>query len=318
MSDCHFTKTVRRAAIGCSLLFAAAAGHAVECGMAQAFKQPDGNAKTGFTPVWSDHDANALFFIEALNVNTDGTRRSYSVDDFWGEEKALNNLCNAMSDACAGLDKEGLRQRRLLTQKAFAAGWPADLTAQTKISPAIIPFVAGKPCPPVDGFLVSATALHKPNVADACDIGNYADALVTPALVLPKSPGKNTLSEFAKRNAKVGDLAVALVPGGSAPVFAVVGDTGPAKELGEGSVALNGKLLGKNAPPANYQEVRGKGKYKGKAWTVPQALVLIFPASRDSADPYMTPERIDAAAKQRFDDWGGLERLSACADAYGR
>lgn len=54
--------------------------------MAQAFKQPDGNAKTGFTPVWSDHDAKALFFIEALNVNTDGTRRSYSVDDF-GERK---------------------------------------------------------------------------------------------------------------------------------------------------------------------------------------------------------------------------------------
>lgn len=320
MSDCRLAKSARRTAIGCGLLLvvAAAAGHAADCGMAQAFKQPDGNAKTGLTPVWSDREAKALFFIEALNVNTDGTRRSYSVDDFWGEEKALNNLCNAMSDACAGLGKDGLRSRRLLTQKAFAAGWPAELLAQTKISPAIIPFKGGKPCPPVDGFLVSATALHKPNVADVCDIGNYADALVTPALVLPKNPAKNTLSEFAKRHAKVGDLAVALVPGSSAPVFAVVGDTGPARELGEGSVALNGKLLGKSAPPANYQEVRGKGAFKGKAWTVPQAMVLIFPASGDSANPYLTPERIDTAAKKLFEDWGGVARLNACAADYHR
>ncbi|WP_222101909.1 glycoside hydrolase family 75 protein [Methylomonas koyamae] len=319
MSDCRLAKSARRTVIACGwLLVSVAAGHAADCGMAQAFKQPDGNAKTGFTRVWSDREAKALFFIEGLNVNTDGTRRSYSVDDFWGEETALNNLCNAMSDACAGLSKDGLRSRRLLTQKAFANGWPAELLAQTKIAPAIIPFKGGKPCPPVDGFLVSATALHKPNVADVCDIGNYADALVTPALVLPKNPAKNTLSEFAKRHAKVGDLAVALVPGSSAPVFAVVGDTGPAKELGEGSVALNGKLLGKNAAPANYQEVRGKGAFKGKAWTVPQAMVLIFPASGDSVEPYLTPERIDAAAQKLFEDWGGVARLNACAADYGR
>ena len=318
-ADYALKNTCRTIVLNCLfLVLPGLTAQAADCGMAQAFKQPDGNAKTGFTSVWSDRDGKALFFIEALNVNTDGTRRSYSVDDFWGEEKALNNLCNAMSDACAGLDKDGLRQRRLLTQKAFANGWPADLTAQTKISPAIIPFKGGKPCPPVDGFLVSATALHKPNVADACDIGNYADALVTPALVLPKNPAKNTLSEFAKRHAKVGDLAVALVPGSSAPVFAVVGDTGPAKVLGEGSVALNGKLLGKSAPPTNYQEVRGKGAFKGKAWTVPQAMVLIFPASGDSADPYLMPERIDAAAKTRFEDWGGVARLNACAADYGR
>lgn len=303
---------------GVLLLSAGSSAYAVECGMAQAFRQPDGNAKNGFTSVWSDKDTSSLLFIESLNVNTDGTRRSYSVEDFWGEKNALNNLCNAMSDACEGLSNDELRNRRIVTQMASAEGWPEAQLKNTKISASIIPFKNGKPCPPANDFLVSATALHKPNISDVCDINNYVDALVTPALVLPKNHSKTKLSEFAKRNAKVGDLVVAMVPGTSQPVYAVVGDIGPANELGEGSIALNGRLLGKTSLPANYLEVRGKGEFKGRAWTVPQAIVIIFPGTRDEANPLMTPDRIDEAAKKHFDRWGGLERMKSCASAYFR
>jgi len=101
------------------------------------------------------------------------------------------------------------------------------------------------------------------------------------------------------------------------PVYAVVGDTGPSGELGEGSVALNGKLLGKIATPVNYLELRGKGKFKGQAWTVPPTLVLVFPGTRNDADPWMMPDRINAAARERFDAWGGVPRAEACAQAYG-
>jgi hypothetical protein len=292
--------------------------HAVECGMAEAFKQSDGNVKKGFTSVWSDKKTSSLLFVESLNVNTDGTRRSYSVDDFWGEKTALNNLCNAMSDGCAKLSKSDLKNRRILTQQAFSDGWPEDQLKKTKISSSIIPFKKGKPCPPVNGYLISATALHKPNVSDVCEIGNYVDALVTPALVLPKNPSKQELSQFAKRNAKVGDLVVAMVPNASQPVYAVVGDTGPATELGEGSIALNGKLLGKVSPPLNYLEVLGKGEFKGRAWTVPQAIVVVFPGTRDETNPLMTPDRIDEAAKKHFEDWGGIERMKSCASEYRR
>jgi len=83
-----------------------------------AFMQPDHKAPQGTTAVWSDAENSALFFIESLNVNTDGTRRSYSIEDFWGKKTALNNLCNAMTDKCAGLDKTGMANRRLGTQKA--------------------------------------------------------------------------------------------------------------------------------------------------------------------------------------------------------
>lgn len=300
------------------VLLSIGSAHGAECNMSQAFMQPDGNTKSGATSVWSSQDASALFFIESLNVNTDGTRRSYSVEDFWGERKALNNLCNAMSDKCAGLSKEELRDRRIITQKAYVDGWPANQLQQTKIASNIIPFKNGKPCPLVEGYLVSATALQKPKISDVCDISNYIDALAVPALVLPGNPSKKKLSEFAKRNAKVGDLVVAIVPGSTQPVFAVVGDTGPVGELGEGSVALTGKLLGKTADPANYREIRGKDEFKGRGWAVPRALVLIFPGTRNKANPYMTTERIEEAARKRFDEWGGVARLDSCAAQYAQ
>lgn len=303
----------------CFLIVIQSTGYAqasTQCNMSLAFHQKDKDAKTGKTAVWSDPAGSSLLFVEGLNVNTDGTRRSYRVDDFWGEKTALNNLCNAMSDACAGLDEEGLRARRMLTQKAAAEGWPKESLAQTKILPSIIPFKGGKPCPPVDGFMVSATALHQPAINDACQISNYVDALVTPAIVIPKNP-KGGLSEFAKRNAKVGDLVVAARADLLEPVFAVVGDTGPVDSLGEGSVALNGRLLKKSAPPVNYREIRGKTPFKGQSWVAPPTAVLIFPATRDEKSPYMQPERIDKATDERFAQWGGVERLEACVKAMG-
>ncbi|MCA1568258.1 MAG: hypothetical protein LC803_21960 [Acidobacteria bacterium] len=285
--------------------------------MTRAFMQPDRNARGGATAVWSDAGDSTLFFIESLNVNTDGTRRSYSVGDFWGKRTALNNLCNAMNDKCHGLDTAGLQNRRIITQRAFAQGWPANLLRQTRIGSNIIPFKDGKPCPPVGGFLVSATALHRRNITNVCDLSNYVDALEVPALVLPGNP-RNGVSGFAARRARVGDLVVAMLPSATQPVYAVIGDIGPADELGEGSVALNGRLLGKTGEPANYDEVRGRGRYAGRGWQVPRALVLVFPGTRDLQNPYMTTPRIGEAATRRFEEWGGISRLRACAAEYAR
>lgn len=304
------------ALLSATLIVLSLSAHAVDCDMRPSFRQRDGNAKGGTTAVWSAPDGGALLFVDRLNVNTDGTRRSYSVNDFWGQTKALNNLCNAMSDGCSGLSAAGMRARRVATQDAAASGWPADKLARTRIAPTIIPFTHGKPCAAVDGFLVSSTSLTRPKIDDKCNITNYLDALIVPAIVIPKNPAKGVLSEFARRNAKVGDLVVTMVPGAAAPVFAVVGDTGPSGELGEGSIALNGQLLGKTRNPTNYLEVRGKPPFAGQGWTVPKAAMLIFPGSRDVADPFMSVERINAAAADRFAQWGGLDRLNACLTAY--
>jgi len=115
----------------------------------------------------------------------------------------------------------------------------------------------------------------------------------------------------------IGDLGIAMLPSGEDPVYAVIGDTGPAAELGEGSIALNGKLLGKTAEPQNYYELIGRHPF-GQGWTVARAFVLVFPGTRNNENPYMTGPRIDEAAKKRLEEWGGVTRLTACAKAYGR
>lgn len=284
------------------------------CDMTVGFQQPDQGGATTLA-VWEDAGQTGLLFGDVLHVNTDGTKRSYDVGDFWGETRALNNLCNAMSDACAGLSSTQLRDRRILTQQARADGWPAAALAKTKISASIIPMKNNKPCPEVDGYLVSATALHVPNMSDACDLTNYVDALSTPALVLPKRAKNAPPTPFEVRKAGVGDLAVVVSADGKRRVFAVIGDKGPAKELGEGSIALAGALLGKTAQPANYREVRGKAPYVGQGWDA-KGIVLIFPGSADPKTPYMTKARIDVAAGALFETWGGAARLEACRLAY--
>lgn len=277
---------------------------AVECGLSNAFSQTDVDAPGGKTSVWAA-TGGPLFFEERLNVNTDGTRRSYSVGDFWGETRAINNLCNAMRGYCAELaTSEQKRQRRIATQAAEAAGWPAAQLAATRISSAVIPFKNGKPCPAVDGYLVSATALHVRNITDICDQNSYVDALAVPALVLPLGA-----TGFNTRNARIGDLVVAAVPGSDRVVFGVVGDAGPSNKLGEASVAMNGALLGLSEQPTNFKDVK-------KRWGVKRAAVLIFPGTRDVQSPYLTRDRIEAAASPLFQQWGGVERLQACATAY--
>lgn len=294
--------------IGASLSTSmAVAAEPPQCAMTHAFDQADKDAAKGTTPVWSDEEGN-LMFIAPLNVNTDGTRRSYSVSDFWGQTNALNNLCNAMSDGCEGLGKEALKRRRLMTQAAAAAQWPKDQLAATNLSSQIIPMPGGKPCAEVDGFLVSSTALHKPVVSNACDISNYIDALKVPALVIPKDP-KGGQSLFSKRGAKVGDLVIAMPSDTSRTVPGVVGDTGPVNLLGEASIAMNAKLLGKTVEPKNYPDVL-------KGWQAPRSFVLIFAKSRNTADPCMTQARIEPEAVKRFDAWGGQARARACVKAY--
>jgi len=297
------------------LLGSAANAQSVDCGMSLAFKQADNGGKSSI-PVWSDKTGKALLFADTMNINTDGTRRSYSVDDFWGEKTALNNLCNAMSDGCAGLTSDQLRSRRIATQQAKASGWPAAQTAATKISPSIIPFRGGKPCPEVGGYLVSATTLHKAAISDACDISNYADALSVPAIVLPKRAQKGVATPFESRGAQIGDLVVTMSGDGRLIKYAVAGDMGPSKSLGEISLALAADLLGKTSPPANYLEVRGKKPYQGKGWHVGKTYTLIFPRTKNSADPYMTRERIERDAATVFQQWGGEKRLKACSAAY--
>ena len=284
-----------------------------QCAMVPAFEQTNLNVPGGKMPIKKTPDGKALMFTTGLHINTDGTSRSYKVADFWGEHDALNNLCNAMSDACAGLNKDQLRQRRELTQSAAQAGWPADQLRATRISRSIIAHGPdGKPCIGKDGFLVSATSLNDPAITDTCNIERYVDALEVSALVLPRDPKGGPPSGFTQHGVKMGDLAAVWLPGSHKVHFAVVGDQGPANKLGEATIALNGRLLSKTAPPVNYLQLRGKAPYRGQGWNVPRAHVLIFPRTRDLNNPYMTQKRIDKEGGDIFANSNNLEFLKNC------
>lgn len=289
--------------------------YAQQCNMSYRFTRPDDNGATSIR-VWTDPDKAALFG-GSLHVNTDGTKRSYKVEDFWGARDAVNNLCNAMSDNCASLDTESkLRARRIMTEKAKAGGWqPADLAA-TKIDPQIIPSGQdGKPCPEKDGFLVSATALINPTVTDVCNPQRYADSMSVPAIVLPRRDKDGKPTQFESNGATVGDLVVVATADLDKVAFAVIGDTGPRRELGEGSIALAKSLLLKTADPVNYRDIRGKSPYR-TSWDVPRTLTLVFSNSRRPGRPFFTRDEIVQAASTKFAEWGGIERLRACAREY--
>lgn len=290
---------------------------AVECRMSPSFLQQDDDGRSTVR-VWAEENKSILFG-GSLHVNTDGAKRSYKVEDFWGERSAVNNLCNAMSDKCAGMNDQELRARRILTEKAKAGGWQQADLAATKIDPQIIPNGPdGKPCPEQSGFLVSATALVNSSISDSCNPARYADSMVTPAIVLPRRVSRSIPTEFERRNAKVGDLVVVATTDLAKIKFAVVGDLGPRKELGEGTIALAGSLLGKDREPVNYREVRGKPPFRGQGWDVPNTITLVLSGTRDSANPYLTKERIEREAAVQFASWGGIERLRACASSYRR
>jgi hypothetical protein len=57
-------------------------------------------------------------------------------------------------------------------------------------------------------------------------------------------------------------------------VCAEIGDTGPRKELSEGTLALAVAILGKTSNPVNYRKVRGKSPFQAKAWHMKRQRVL--------------------------------------------
>jgi hypothetical protein len=82
-----------------------------------------------------------------------------------------------------------------------------------------------------------------------CEINDQINPLAIPALVLVG--GRNVVKDFG---AKVGDLLIAYNPRTRLFSAAIIGDTGPRDNLGEGSILLNMKLTGTTSPPRNKAE----------------------------------------------------------------
>jgi hypothetical protein len=279
--------------------------HAADtCGFSPAFTRPDergtqrvqvfqGPAEPG------SGGAAPLAFVSTLKVNTDGTRVSYKVDDPRAVNGAINPIGNALRRGQTVADFERIARNNWEPVEETWRVLSANVIEKDKKT--------GKPCVAADGYLVSKTADYSVAGGAArdgdCDQGKWIDALTIPALVLPSR------SEFQARKALTRSLVVAMTMGEPRRLaFGIVGDTGPEDEIGEASVEMNRML---NGLPAGA--VPRNGKDAVQRFQGPKSIVLVFPGPANRLPYPVTPERVMDRAKARFEAWGGMERLAACA-----
>jgi hypothetical protein len=247
----------------------------------------------------------ALKFRSALAINTDGAPNAYHIEG--RPAGALNTLCNAgRSISVAYGTYEGYENCDLFLQDVEAArqnGWHGS----TKILwHGIVTKDATRHEPVVQasgeyaGYFVSSTALQNKAFKEG-DQRRYLDSRAVPFLVLPKR------SAFLDEGgARLGDLAFVIDPETQLYTFAVVGDVGPRRKLGEASIALAAAIKGVAIDPKTVTD-----RTMRKLVVPHDVVTLVFPGSA-VAPPYGPAQIAEAgiAAIQRF---GGLDRLKQCA-----
>lgn len=248
-------------------------------------------------------DRKIILFQTNLRVNTDGSPLSYHPQDPRGKTKALNNICNGIAVRRVGSDSnlcfsafgdairvfEKFRDSNFQTvPQGFRITWK-NVLATTQENGKDVPcvFKSGE----FKGYFGSLTALRNGLTTNRgeCDVNDQVNPMTVPALVL--AGGQHPVKAFG---AQVGDLLIAFNPRTQLFTAAIIGDTGPADNLGEGSVSLNMKLLGTTTPPTNKQETFGLSIENAKV------LIAIIPGSRlfNVAKPY-TAENIN----ERVNAW---------------
>lgn len=318
------------------------------CGISNSFKQPDVEVVNRVPTVFQRtvlFDENVFVFSEAMRVNTDGTLRSYSVTDPWGSRCdrrrnpdsigkdplplgcAMNTICNGLyvvvPNPNGGMQKIKDDQCKRLIQEfnriKAAPGWrPSD---GSRIDPFGVEMkTTHEPCMDAGGKFMTSTASTRSGIGGgSCSQSKYLDALV-PSIVVPRcwtaeysaaNPRicEQRLPQNVKPNLTPGDL-VALAPrAGGDPIFAVIGDTGPHRKLGEASVGLLMKAAGASQP-RTYLETQ---RLDGQAFHV-----VIFRNSKFAGS--LTPTNVasmEAQASAKFVAWAGssgasLDKLKSC------
>jgi len=214
-----------------------------------------------------------VFFKTILQVNTDGTPKSYHPDDIGGNEKAINTIGNAVAIYKIGNVGKDNKKINLFTDgksnyklakdifKQFQESNYEKLPDGYKISweKVLYPIEKNgklKPCilseGDYKGYYGSTTSLKndvKEHIAD-CGCSNQINSLDINGFVIPLGE-KNVIKTFGN---EVGDLALAYNPTNNKLVYAVIYDKGPIDKLGEGSVKLNMNLENKTKFPENSNQ----------------------------------------------------------------
>jgi hypothetical protein len=141
---------------------------------------------------------------------------------------------------------------------------------------------------PAPGYYISMTALYDSANPNERDPRRYVDAAKIPYVVLPP---------VGLKHAKLGDFATVMNLRNRKIAEAIVADeSAPDLKMGEGSIALANQL-GIDSNP------RYGGIDRGVAY-------VIYPGS-GNGNPRLLKEII-ANSQDRFQAWGGLEKLNVC------
>lgn len=264
----------------------------------------------------------SLYFRADLDVNTDGSSRSYHPNDPHGRTLALNNIANAISAIWNGAGqridcapRRGACYTRYIDTFVAARNSDWAVSGHPRVATAgMIPWQhdarLGRRAPctiqsgPFRGYFVSPTAFVADPSKGECDQARYLDSLAFNAAVLPR----NVTWASMDRRARLGDLVAVRSPQSGRVAYAILGDTGPARSIGEGTIALAAALRGESvSPAATYQQVR--------ALALGDVQYLVFAGAniRSLVNGQLTQAAINREGERLLRAWGGAERLAQCA-----
>lgn len=308
----------RKIILGIALATTSAQPALAQCAMSLATRHID----PARTPILSSAaGVPAIFFNADVDVNTDGASRSYHPADPQGRTRALNNIVNALTGAWEAngapincTPKRGACFMRYIRafEGARDSNWAATgapRVATRHIIPWRMDARLGRSVPctissgPYAGYFVSQTSFIVDPAKPDCSQEKYLDAMQFNAAVLPGGASWHSQG----RRAAIGDLVVVRSPTSGRIAFAILGDAGPRRSIGEASIALAAQLRGQSvAPNASYAQIRALALRDGQ--------YLIFPGTniRRSVRGALSQADIDRVGSALFAQWGGAERLASC------
>lgn len=278
-----------------SLLFVASTLAAAECTLVK--QQTFVHAEIGSVNVFRDAGSGAIAFASQMQVNTDGAPDSYHPDDI-----GITHICNGVSvgpnctwkAACLPEFRQAKAEKFLGPTKICFFAMATDAHG--------VPVIQGS-ADPKPGYFVSTTALHQPG-ANVRTPHAQLDSNSVPFAVIP-----GTWQKSGQPGPRLGDVGVAWRRSTGKLAYFVVGDTGPKNKLGEGSVALH-QALGNDPFVMRYGVRRARQGIGGR-----DVVYVLFPQSAQAGQTFDAPS-IERMAADRFQAFGGVERLKECGNRW--
>lgn len=255
-----------------------------------SLKQQFLHSETGDIPIY--RAGNTISFVSQMQVNTDGAPDSYHPDNI-----GITHICNGISvGSDCGWKSDCLTDFFRARSEGFIGltkicffGMAADLRG--------VPLLQ-KDDDPKPGYYVSTTALKQPGLPANTQRAQL-DSNEISFIVIPRNWQTEKYEDI-----QLGDFAYVYRKSNKTFSPAIVGDLGPTRKLGEGSVALH-RALGND--PFTIRPDGRRRAYRGIS--AGDVVYLIFPNSR-TTEKLFTVELIKQEAGRLLAEFGGEKCLA--------